>query len=156
MNLSLQTAIEFPPELPAELVQRIHDVRYSGKLTDCELDVLYLLVDLESGPRAGKGNALQIGQMQGIWTRGGQHVWSDRHIKASVKELIEAHGIPVCSSRSGTDGGYFLAIETEDLEAAERPLRGEIISLAKRLRAFNPKSAFAQHLAGQLPITDSQ
>lgn len=138
--------------LPQELVQRISDARLSRKLSDCELDVLYVLVDLVTGPCAGRGRAIQIDQMQGVWTRGGAHVWTDRTIKAAVKQLIEAHGIPVCSSRHCTSGGYFLAVETEDMEAAERPLRGEIISLAKRLRAFNPKSDFARHLAGQLAI----
>lgn len=143
------------PVISTELKQRILDARYSGKLSDCESDVLMLLSELSSGPRAGKENALKIGDMQGIWTRGGQHCWSDRVVKAAVKELIEAHMIPVCSSRDSANGGYFLPASIDDLDAAERLLRGEIISLAKRLRAFNPNSSFAQHLAGQLTISYS-
>ncbi len=144
--------LTMPFSLSAELSLRVMDARDSGKLSDCERDVLSALVDLPSGPRRGKERALKIADMQAIWTRGGSHCWSDRVVKAAVKELIETHMIPICSSRDGSAGGYFLPASSEDLEAAERPLRGEIISLAKRLRAINPKSSFAQHLAGQLVI----
>ena len=149
MDMTTQTEVR--PELPHDLVQRIYDAHCSGKMNDCESDILHMLVDMRSG------GALQIGQMQCIWNISGQHVWTDRHVKASVKALIETHGIPVCSSRHRIDGGYYLAVETRDLEAAERPLRGEIISLAKRLKAFNPNSQFARLMSGQLQIeTESQ
>ena len=138
------------PQLPPELVQRIHNARNSGKLSNCEAAVLYFLVDLTAVPCACKGRAIKIAQIQGAWARGREHVWTDRQIKSAVKDLIETHNIPVCSSRERFTGGYYLAVKTADLEAAERPLRGEIISLAKRLKAFNPRSDFSRHLAGQL------
>ena len=138
--------------LPPDLKTRISDARESGKLTESESFVLALLVDLKTGPRAGRAQALSIAKMQGHMQRVDRKVCTERQIKASVKSLIEVHGIPICSSRDRNHGGYFLAVESADLEAAERPLRGEIISLAKRLKAFNPKSDFARHLVGQLAI----
>lgn len=152
MALSLQLALDIPPPLPLDLAQRIHDARYSGRLSDCAVAVLSLLVDLESGPRAGKENAVQISAMQRIWQRNGEYVWPDRTVKGAVKELIEDHEVPIGSSRITGQAGYFLLISVDDLEAAERPLRAEILSLAKRLRTINPSSRFARMIAGQLAI----
>jgi hypothetical protein len=155
-TLKLQLALEVPPALPADLVTRIHDARYSGKLSDAAHDVLYLLVDHPNGPRSGKGKALKIADMQRCFTLAGTHVWDERSIKAAVKSLIEDHNIPVGSSRSMSCPGYYLIASEEDLIAAERPIRAEIISLAKRLRTFNPKSDFARHLAGQEYLTQTK
>jgi hypothetical protein len=152
MKLSLQLMLEVPPALPAELVQRVHDARYSGKLSDCESAVLDLLVGLPSGPHAGKAKALQISEMQRIWTRSGIHVWPDRSVKDAVKQLLEVHHVPIGSSRAAGCSGYFLLADIEDMEAAKRPLRGELLSIAKRLRSLDPKCQFARALVGQLSI----
>jgi len=152
MEPSTQSALDFPPPLPDRLLQIICDARYSGKLSDCESDILFLLTDLRSGPRAGRSRALSISEMQGIWTRGDQHLWSDRQIKGAVKELIHAHRIPICSSRDSRSGGYFLGIDSGELAAAERLIHAEIVARAKILKVFNPKNNFARYLAGQLPI----
>lgn len=150
-----QLELTYVPPLPVELQARIDEVRWTD-LSDCERDVLDLLTNLVSGPRAGRQNALSIADMQRLMQRRGGYVWSDRVIKAAVKNLVEERGLPIGSSRCSDAPGYFYAVETADLEAAERPLRGEIISLAKRIRAFNPRSDFARHLAGQQELTGGE
>lgn len=141
-----------PPPLPVETAQRISDARSSGRLSDCEEDVLALLVDLPSGARAGRDKAMQISEMQSVWARRQVHIWPDRSIKDAVKQLLEVHECPIGSSRTPGRAGYFVCASDEDLQASERPLRGELISIAKRLRALNPKSNFARALLGQLQI----
>jgi hypothetical protein len=144
-----------PPPILANVHQRILDARSSGKLTDCESDVLSLLAAPE-GPRLGRSRAMQISEMQGYWSRTGRHVWPDRTIKGAVKQLLEVHEVPVGSSRAVGCSGYFLLESDEDLQASERPLKGELLSIARRLKALNPRSAFARQLVGQLQIEVEQ
>jgi hypothetical protein len=137
-----------------ELEKRIADARADGT-SPCARAVLNLIADGHN-PSVSRFRAMSIAVMQSTWRFTGAHVWSDRPIKDAVKELLEVHGVPVGSSRSKTCSGYFLIASPEDIAAAERPIRNEIISLAKRLRTINPKSTFARRLAGQLPIAQGK
>jgi hypothetical protein len=141
-----------PPPIMANVQQRILDARSSGKLTDCEADVLTLLTDGPSGPRLGRARAMQISEMQGVLSRRTGHVYSDRSIKGAVKQLLEVHEVPIGSSRTVGCSGYFLLESDEDLQASERPLKGELLSIARRLKALNPRSTFARQLVGQLQM----
>lgn len=143
-----QLSLDWTP-LPSELQERIDAARRSGKLTEAAAAVLDLLTNEPSGPHAGRERAMQISLMQGHWRRTGQYVWPERSVKAAVKELLEEHRVPIGSSRVAGHSGYFLLSCVEDVAAAERPLRGEVLSLLKRLRTINPKSDFVRHLAGQ-------
>jgi hypothetical protein len=141
-------AFNFDP-IPAEISLRISDARATNKLSPCESDVLDLLSESVC---LGRDKALGIAAMQAVWERRGKRVWPDRSIKDSVKQLLEIFEVPIGSSRARGSSGYYFLSDSEDLEAAERPLRAEIISLVKRLKTINPKSRFAQHIAGQLQM----
>lgn len=141
-----------PPPLPAELQERIADARRSGRLSDCAADVLDLLADHPSGPRAGRDRALSIAAMQEMWTRRGVHVWSERAIKDSAKFLLEEMEIAIGSSRERGRGGFYLCVSDADAESAVRPYRSEIYSLFRRIRCLSPNSAFVRRLNGQLEL----
>lgn len=145
-----QPTLNFDALLP-ELAIRIADARRSP-MSDAARDVLSLLVDHPAGARAGRDKALSIAAMQGAWDYAGQHIWSERVVKAAVKELLEDCGVPIGSSRRSGNSGYYLISSCADLEAAERPLKGEVLSLLKRLRTINPRTDFCRHLAGQFEI----
>jgi hypothetical protein len=48
--------------------------------------------------------------------------------------------------------GTYLLCTPDDIDEAQRPLVGEIRSLARRLRAIDPKSEISRALCGQLGI----
>ena len=147
MNLSLELNFD---GLPAELMQRIQYARYSGTLTDCEVDVLAVLVVGPGGPRAGKAKAIQISAIQEIFTRKGGFIWSDRSIKDAVKQLLEVHGIPIGSSRASNCAGYYMIQEDSEVESTVRVWGAEIHSLLRRCKALSPKSSYVRGLLGQL------
>lgn len=140
MDLSI---IEFPPEVR----QRIQNAREVGGMSPSAAAVLDLLDEWPLA--AGAKNAKPIASMQEAWRSRGMHVWSDRMVKAAVKELLEEHEVPVGSTRRRDEHGYFLICSDEDRRQAEGPLASEIISLARRLRTINPKSRYARLLMGQ-------
>jgi hypothetical protein len=133
------------PEIPNEVQLRIELAASSGASL-CAQAVLRIVRN-----RIGRAQALTIFGLQHIWRLREEKVWSDRDVKAAVKELVEERGVPIGSARSGL-AGYFLCVSAEDIDAAERPLLGEVRSLAKRLRAMNPKSEISRAICGQLGI----
>jgi len=100
---------------------------------------------------AGRAQAISIAAMQREWASTGNKVYTDREVKAAVKQLLEERGVPIGSARC-IPAGYFLCVTPADIDQAERPLEGEIRSLARRLRAINPKSEISRTLCGQLGI----
>jgi hypothetical protein len=135
----------FPPHVD----RRIDDARASGKLSHSAAAVLALLTH-PIFPAAGMNKAVAISSMQAEWKRDRCRVYSARVIKSAVKELIKRHEVPIGSSRIAGSHGYFLICSDVDMQAAERPLRGELRSLAHRLRVINPKSTFGHELQGQM------
>ena len=142
------TQTELFPAVPQQLRVAALVALGGAGVSACAKDVLRILL---YEPAAGRENALQIRHLQARWRIRGQRVWSDRDVKAAVKELLEDCGVPIGSSRSG-DRGYFLLVTPADIEAAERPLIGEIRSLARRLRAINPRSEISRAICGQLGL----
>jgi hypothetical protein len=132
----------------AEVNRRVQDALLSKTISQCAWAVVYQLTGQHKA--YGRKNAVTIQQIQEKMARN----WSDRVIKAAVKELIEEHEVPIGSARGASHPGYFLIVDEEDRAAAERPLRGELISLAKRLRTINPHSQLAQALYGQLKLEE--
>lgn len=59
----------------------------------------------------------------------------ERRVKMIVKSLIEDFGIPIGGSRQ-EPVGYFLIVTPDDLEQALRPLRREVVSIGRRMRAL--------------------
>jgi hypothetical protein len=142
-----QAELLFSDPLPNDLHKLIVSARSSETLSACGRAILDVLTD-PCRLRVGKQSAISIARLQELWMQlWGEH-WCDRDIKKAVKELVEEHRIPVGSSRV-EPYGYYLAVSDEDIEAAERPLRREIQSLAARLKTFNPKSDYVRHILGQ-------
>ena len=106
-----------PPSILSNVHQRILDARSSGKLSDCESDVLSLLTDHRDGPRSGRSKAMQISEMQGILSRRSGHAYSDRSIKDAVKQLLEVHEVPIGSSRARGCSGY-IGLKAREKSAA--------------------------------------
>jgi len=144
------TQAELFPPIPFAVVERAMAAIASETVSPCAREVCRALL---FEPAAGREAAMQISALQARWRLQGQRVWSDRDVKASVKELLEVHGVPIGSARSG-ECGYFLLVCPEDVAAAERPLEAEIRSLARRLRAINPKSEISRLLCGQMGLGD--
>lgn len=135
---------ELFPAIPAEVQARVDQALEDPATSPCARAVLILIRDA-----AGRENAVSIHELRAIWIMRSLKVYSERDIKAAVKELLEERGVPVGSARSGSPG-YFLLCSPEDIDQAERPLVGEIRSLARRLRCINPKSSISRLLSGQV------
>ena len=76
----------------------------------------------------------------------------DREIKAIVAELVVSHGMKIGGSRM-EPVGYFLVVDAEDLEAAIRPYRDQVMAMWRRLRAL-ADSRTLRELHGQLAIEE--
>lgn len=66
-----------------------------------------------------------------------------RDVKAAVKSLVEDFGIPIGGSRQ-EPYGYFLIVTPSDLEKALQPLRSEVQSIARRVRALAGNEVVAE------------
>ena len=77
---------------------------------------------------------------------------SERGIKGAVAELIVTHRVLIGASRQ-EPVGYFMIESDEDREVASAPLMGQIIQMARRLRAINGKQNVREWL-GQLSIRE--
>lgn len=139
---------ELFPDIPNEVRARVDEALEGTAMSPCARAVLLRIRDA-----AGRERAVSIYALQAYWRLHGMKVYCDREVKAAVKELLEERRVPVGSARSGACG-YFLLISPEDIDQAERPLVGEIRSLARRLRAINAKSEISRILCGQLGIRD--
>jgi|GEM_PF-4008006 len=137
------------PLIPEEIRARASRAMADPAITPCAFQVLTRLIRFPEA--AGRERAISIADLQ-AWARlNGFHVYSDREIKAAVKQLIEEHDVPIGSVRY-EPAGYFVLCSAEDIEIAERPILGEIRSLARRLRCTNPKSEISRTLCGQMGI----
>lgn len=137
---------ELFPHIPAEVQERVDRAMASNRVSPCARAVLLRLRDV-----GGRQRAVSIWALQSFWRISQTRIWGDRDVKAAVKELLEEHGVPIGAARS-QPAGYFLLVTPEDIDEAERPLIGEIRSLARRLRAVNAKSEISRLLCGQLGI----
>lgn len=137
---------ELFPAIPVDVQARVDQALGDPATSPCARAVLILIRDA-----AGRSNAVSIHELRAIWIVRSLKVYSERDIKAAVKELLEDRGVPIGSARCGSPG-YFLLCSPEDIDQAERPLVGEIRSLARRLRAINAKSDISRALCGQLGI----
>jgi hypothetical protein len=132
--------------IPSPVKLRVLLALHDQALDPCSRAVLWRLREA-----AGRAQAVSIAAMQSGWASAGNKVYTDREVKAAVKLLLEERGVPIGSSRSGLHG-YYLLVTPEDIDHAQRPLVGEIRSLARRLRAIDPKSEISRALCGQLGI----
>lgn len=75
---------------------------------------------------------------------------SERTVKATAKALIEDFNLPIGASRQ-EPYGYYLCVTADDIEQAARPIRNEILSLAKRYKALRGGARLIE-LLGQLRL----
>lgn len=147
-----QSAFAFDKKsVEREIVARMNALVASGKLSPCEKAVLLHLF-----PATGRLYIRGIASMQTTWQVDGEPVYGDRSIKAAVKTLLEDHGIPIGSSRTAGDSGYWIILSDAEAEEAERPLRNEIISMFRRLKVISPRSAFVRRMQGQLELMEAE
>lgn len=137
---------ELFPEIPHDVTARVMAAFSDQRTSACARAVLERVRHAH-----GRHNAFPIYRLQAAWRLHNLRVWSAREVKAAVKELLEERGVPIGSARSGSPG-YFLLCTPEDIDEAERPLLGEVKSLARRLRAINSKSEISRTLCGQLGL----
>jgi hypothetical protein len=137
MNLQLQLGIDRHAELDA----RILAILKSGEATWRTQELARLLAG-----HKGAANAVSIAEIR----RQLSFFISPRDVKDSVKDLIERFGVPIGGSRR-PPFGYFLIVTAEDQADAARPLRNELKSLSRRLRALSSKHELAR-LFGQVQL----
>lgn len=134
----------------AEVRRRVSLALQSEMLTRFESFVLWTLEQQEA---FGMNRAVSIETLQNIWINTATpKPPSDRTIKDAVKSLLEMYGIPIGSCRIPGRNGYYLCTSDSDAEEAVRPLKSEIFSLFRRIKALSPKSEFVRKLNGQLDL----
>lgn len=128
-------------------------VAKAADLSPVERDVLSAL----TVPMAfGKRHIISTDDMQGIWRMCGSKVHDRRAVRAAIKTLLEVYDIPIGSSRTPGDNGYWFIQNDDEAEEATRHLKNEIMSLFRRIKVLSPKSAFVKQLQGQLALMEAE
>ncbi len=133
----------------AELDRRLDRLVRDGALSELEKELVRAL-----WPHRGAENPLRLDVLIAVLRMPTQPAdrleRSRRTVKAMVKDLIEQHHVPIGASRV-PPYGYFLIISPEDLSEALRPLKSELRSLARRVRALTTEE-FVARLFRQIPL----
>ncbi len=74
---------------------------------------------------------------------------SERVVKEAVASLIVGYHARIGAIRYGDAPGYFMIESAADLEAAVKPLKGQIIAMAARLRIISG-DAHVREFLGQM------
>jgi hypothetical protein len=144
-----QVAIYFPT-VEEDIKMRIDAALIHEALTPVERAVLECL--MQGHPTFGRQSTMTIAYMQSMCVFRDKKSYSPRSIKGAVKSLLEVYNIPIGSSRTPGDCGYWVIVSDEEAEEASRPLRNEIFSMFRRLAIISPKSAFVRKLNGQIEL----
>ena len=147
------TQIDLFADVDAEIRARVADALTSPAITNVETAVLNLM--LLNGA-FGRKSIINIEGMQRRWSDQGMRVYDARAIKGAVKSLVENHRVPIGSSRTVGDSGYWLCTNDQDVEDACRPLKNEIYSMFRRIKALSPNSDFVRKLNGQLSLLSEE
>lgn len=94
----------------------------------------------------GRSNPISIAMLSRATGR------NDREIKGIVEQLVVTHRMMIGASR-GELNGYFVVVDAEDLEAAVRPYRDQILAMWRRLRVLMEPHGLRE-LHGQLVIEE--
>jgi len=137
VNAQLQLGLDAAAELDA----RITRVLGRADLDEGTAEILRIIAS-----HKGAANAISIRGILFFLKVG----WNERTVKAAVKDLIERFAMPIGGSRK-PPYGYFLILTAEDQAEAARPLRNELKSLSRRLRALSSKHELAR-LWGQVQL----
>jgi|DewCreStandDraft_4_1066084.scaffolds.fasta_scaffold06909_17 hypothetical protein len=96
--------------------------------------------------RRGRGNPISIARLRQLTG------FSERQIKGIVEQLVVAHRIRI-GARREDPAGYFMIETAEDLEAAVKPYRNQILAMWRRLRVLEQPHKLME-LLGQLRLED--
>jgi hypothetical protein len=110
-------------------------------LTDLESFALAIL-------RERRGRAQAIGK-EALAEHLGTPV---RHARQVVKNLVEIHGYPVCSSYTSGHGGYYWALTEADIMDARRKYRRHALSLLVRDSCLGRTSKRMRNIVEQLRL----
>jgi hypothetical protein len=94
--------------------------------------------------RRGRGNPISIARLRQLTG------FSERQIKGLVEQLVVAHRMRI-GARREDPAGYFMIETAEDLEAAVKPYRNQILAMWRRLRVLE-KPQRLRELLGQLRL----
>lgn len=96
--------------------------------------------------RRGRDNPISIARLRQLTG------FSERQIKGLVEQLVVAHRMRIGASRE-EPAGYFMIETAEDLEAAVKPYRNQILAMWRRLRVLEQPQRLRE-LLGQLRLED--
>lgn len=96
--------------------------------------------------RRGRGNPISIARLRQLTGL------SERQIKGIVEQLVVAHGMRI-GARREEPAGYFMIETAEDLAAAVKPYRNQILAMWRRLRVLEQPQRLRE-LLGQLRLED--
>ncbi len=96
--------------------------------------------------RRGRGNPISIARLRQLTG------FSERQIKGIVEQLVVAHRMRI-GARREDPAGYFMIETAEDLEAAVKPYRNQILAMWRRLRVLEQTHKLME-LLGQLRLED--
>ncbi|GIU80160.1 MAG: hypothetical protein KatS3mg005_3398 [Bryobacteraceae bacterium] len=96
--------------------------------------------------RRGQGNPISIARLRQLTG------FSERQIKGIVEQLVVAHRMRI-GARREEPAGYFMIETAEDLEAAVKPYRNQILAMWRRLRVLEQTHKLME-LLGQLRLED--
>jgi hypothetical protein len=94
----------------------------------------------------GRSNPISIAQLRD------KTGYTERQIKGIVEQLVTTHKLRIGANRE-EPVGYFVVESAEDLAAAVRPYRNQIIAMWRRLRVLESRSGLRE-LLGQLTLED--
>ena len=77
---------------------------------------------------------------------------TERHARRIIKDLIEIHGFPICSSYAARAGGYYWPATDEELAEVRRQLRGHALSILMRDARLGKSSRRMRHIREQLKL----
>ena len=98
--------------------------------------------------RAHRGPARAIGKKALAKLTG----LTERHARRIVKDLIEIHGFPICSSYAARAGGYYWPATNEDIQAVRRKLRSHALSILVRQARLGRTSKRMRNILEQLRL----
>lgn len=143
-----QSALSFPPPIPADIQVRIDRAMSDPDISPCAKAVLIQLIGY---PATGSNRAVSIQMLRSTFAASWVRQYSPRDIKGAVRELIMERGVPIGSAR-GKLPGYYLLSDPCDREKAIRVVRAQALADLKRWRALDDDSAIALELAGQMSV----
>jgi hypothetical protein len=136
-----------------EIIREKMNMAFAANLSDCERAVLSLMNYYQA---FGKDFIISTDRMHSIWQSRGEKVHDRRKVRAAIKTLIEVYDLPIGSSRTPGDNGYFFCVLDAEAEAATQHLKNEIMSLFRRIKVLSPKSDFVRKLNGQLQLLSEE